>query len=358
MATVVIALAMVLGVRCAGEGEAGGASPTTTGARDTRAPATTTSTRQRRPRTTSSIAQPAAVVGRLPLGGRSGIGIPGGWAVAFGSAWVPQGHQGTVIRAAVSPRRKPVTITVDHSGQSLGPSPNAVAVSNNAVWVPAAGWLAVVAIDPATNRVQRTLAVGLEAYALAVTERSLWATDHESGRVVHVDLASGRVRKRVRVPGAQGVVATDSDAWVAGGDRVTRLADEGTRVVASIPVGAIPEQLVLGGGAVWVFNKGDLTVTKIDARTNKAVATIPVAVADPAAVTLAYGAGSLWVSDGAAGTLTRIPSQRGHAQAKTKIGARKGNAVYASGMLWLIGPAASGGGNEEVVEIDPKRLVR
>jgi hypothetical protein len=359
MASALLALAVVLGVGCTGEDAAGGASETTTGARQARVATTTTATAARTGTgTRSSLARTSAVVRRVPLGGRSAIGTPGGWVVAFGSAWVPQGDQGKVIRAAVSRRRMPVTITVDDSGQSLGPSPNAVAASGNTVWVPSAGRLAVVGIDPMDNQGHRTLPVGIEAYALAVTKRSLWATDDEGGRVVHVNLASGRVLKRVLVSGAQGVVATENDAWVAGGDQVTRLADEGTRVVARIPVGATPEQLVLGGGAVWVFNKGDLTVSKIDARTNKPLTTIPVEVDDPAAVTLAYGAGSLWLSDGAAGTLTRISRESGRVEATTKIGDQRGNAVYASGMLWLIGPAASGGGNEEVVQIDPRKLIR
>jgi YVTN family beta-propeller protein len=60
---------------------------------------------------------------------------------------------------------------------------------------------------------------------------------------------------------------------------------------ATIPVGRQPTTVVMGQGAVWVANKLDNSVSRIDPKTNRVVATIPVpdGVAD-----LAVGRAAVW----------------------------------------------------------------
>ena len=139
---------------------------------------------------------------------------------------------------------------------------------------------------------------------------------------------------------------------------VARIDAGSNRVVATIPVpcsascwsGPTPLPIAVASGAVWVRNEGIGTLSRIDPTTNTVVATLDVntfngrsgqdaiAVApsgiwlggisveaiDPASnrvvktidqpgITLAYGYGSLWVTD-TSGRILRIDPQRATAR--------------------------------------------
>jgi hypothetical protein len=65
------------------------------------------------------------------------------------------------------------------------------------------------------------------------------------------------------------------------------------RLVGEVGVGSEPTMIRAGYGAAWVLNKGDGTVTRIDARSHKVVATFtPDAVANA----LTLGAGGVWLA--------------------------------------------------------------
>jgi YVTN family beta-propeller protein len=60
-----------------------------------------------------------------------------------------------------------------------------------------------------------------------------------------------------------------------------------------IRVGDAPSALAVGGGAVWVANAGDGTVSRIDLEKRKVDATIRVGNAPSG---IAFGGGKVWVS--------------------------------------------------------------
>src|SRR5205823_4886888 len=63
------------------------------------------------------------------------------------------------------------------------------------------------------------------------------------------------------------------------------------RVSNDIAVGARPNEIVSGNGAVWVANLDDSTVSRIDEKTRRAVHAVPINV-EPTG--LAAGAGKIW----------------------------------------------------------------
>lgn len=119
------------------------------------------------------------------------------------------------------------------------------------------------------------------------------------------------------------------------------------RVIASVPVGREPTSVVTGFGAVWVLNKGDGTLTRIDARSRAVAATIQP---DVAANAIAVGAGGVWLvghPNGNAGTLEDATFERLDPASgaidrtfQTKTGAQ----VVAAGghALWTTGYIAPG----------------
>ena len=76
---------------------------------------------------------------------------------------------------------------------------------------------------------------------------------------------------------------------------VTRVNAHTNAVVETVKVGPRPGRIAVGEGGVWVLNRGDGSVTRIDPKTTKVVATIAV---DPAVAEgeIAAGEGSVWIS--------------------------------------------------------------
>src|SRR5215211_4797057 len=84
-------------------------------------------------------------------------------------------------------------------------------------------------------------------------------------------------------------------------------------VVGDVVIGSRPVAVAFGGGAVWVANADDSTVSRIDPQTRKVTKSVRVGtdVRD-----LTTGFGSIWVADGKGGTLTRIdPELKAHQKA-------------------------------------------
>ena len=136
------------------------------------------------------------------------------------------------------------------------------------------------------------------------------------------------------------------------------------RVVAEVPVGATPAAVAVGGGAVWVLNADDQTISRVDAET-KEVRTLAIG-ATP--TDLAAGAGGVWVGNGGklaraqfAGTtavaLTRLDARTGAVLANVPLpesGSARSNVAQnhialAAGSVWAIAPDFS------LARIDPAR---
>jgi YVTN family beta-propeller protein len=69
--------------------------------------------------------------------------------------------------------------------------------------------------------------------------------------------------------------------------------DPSASSIVTIPVGDGPEAVVVGAGAVWVANRLDGSVSRIDPQTNEVVETIEVGNAPSG---LAFADGQLWLT--------------------------------------------------------------
>lgn len=104
--------------------------------------------------------------------------------------------------------------------------------------------------------------------------------------VLAVILARGDPTPVVVAPNSLAVIDVDSN-----------------RVVGTVPVGIRPGSVAAGGGAIWVGNLDDRSLSRIDLVTRDRVANIPLP-ATPDAVT--FGAGAVWVVNGRLGMLYRV----------------------------------------------------
>ena len=154
--------------------------------------------------------------------------------------------------------------------------------------------------------------------------------------------------------GAEAVVAGEEALWVTSGKSgtLTRVNPHNNEVVEIIKVGTNPGRLAVGEGGVWTLNRGDASgngagvasVSRVDPKTNKVVATIPIG--DVGAVAeIAAGEGSVWIS--APGVpITRIDPRTNRAVQRF-TGEGGGAILVAHGSLWVAA------GAQKMLRIDP-----
>jgi YVTN family beta-propeller protein len=138
---------------------------------------------------------------------------------------------------------------------------------------------------------------------LAVSARALWVASGADDRVLRLDPATGRIVAEIpiaavphaRLASPYGIAAGDGAVWVTNAlaDTVSRIDPRLNAVTATISVGRRPTRLVVGEGAVWVLNAGDGTVSKIDPSRSTVTATIRLG-GDLTGISA--GVGGVWVT--------------------------------------------------------------
>ena len=99
------------------------------------------------------------------------------------------------------------------------------------------------------------------------------------------------------VPGAPDWIAIDESVWISNFPKntVARLDPKTNKVIAMIPVGNKPcSGLATGFGSLWVPLCGDQALVRVDLKEGKVTATIPIGIAHSEGG-LAQGAGSIWL---------------------------------------------------------------
>ena len=145
-----------------------------------------------------------------------------------------------------------------------------------------------------------------------------------------------------------GITADESAAWVTDFDAsmVYRIDSKTLRVVAQIPVGLNPEEIFSTPDAVWVANHRDGTVSRIDPHSNRVAATIKIGPTGPSGPQwVAVGLGSVWVSVPSIDSVVRIDAQSNSILA-TIVGAHGGIAV-SNDVVWVVQ-------EHSAARIDPK----
>jgi YVTN family beta-propeller protein len=266
-----------------------------------------------------------------PATGRFISAVPLGQSptlVAFGNgdAWVVN-ERGRIVSRIDGAKRR----VVDNIS---APAPvSGLAAAGGSIWIASSGDGRIRRIDPAYNRLDNRSTRSCEGCGAQLTAGSgaLWTTDDFDtlARIAPRTGASMRAPAGL-VRGAHGVAADEAGVWVAGdgvtridprtllpegvpiptgrvqaiavgahavwaavGNRVVEINPDDNSVEASVTVGSNPSSIAVGGGAVWVANSSDGTISRIDPAKAVVVDTIHVG---PSPVGLAFGGGKLWVS--------------------------------------------------------------
>jgi DNA-binding SARP family transcriptional activator/ABC-type branched-subunit amino acid transport system substrate-binding protein/DNA-binding beta-propeller fold protein YncE len=171
------------------------------------------------------------------------------------------------------------------------------------------------ALDPESGDVVARVPLGTAPSALAVGEGSVWVVDADDRTVSQIDATTRTLVRTFSTSGTPTDVAVGAGSvWVGNAPSegnllptsITRLDAETGLVVDTIDLGARPrghlfavlagfsrQHIAAAEDAVWVINP-DLTVSRIDPRTNRIVARI----GDVRAENIAVGEGQVWLTEG------------------------------------------------------------
>jgi virginiamycin B lyase len=139
------------------------------------------------------------------------------------------------------------------------------------------------------------------------------------------------------IPGVPDWQAIDEHVWVSNSPRgtVTRIDPNANVIVDTITVGKNPcSGLAAGFGSLWVPNCGDPSVSRVDLKTGKVVATLPLTIGNSEGG-LAVGAGSVWLMLDAKGTLARIDPDTNKVVAQIAVPTGSFAVAFGEGAVWI-----------------------
>jgi YVTN family beta-propeller protein len=167
-----------------------------------------------------------------------------------------------------------------------------------------------------------------------------------SARPGPTDAVPGKRRRTLRAAlGAVAILVAGAFALIglSGGDEGPRrtIAANGAgaldpvtgRVLASVDVGSDPAGIASGAGRIWVTNGAEGTVTRIDAGDGHVDQTLTVG-SSPAGI--AAGAGAIWVANALDGSVSRIDPRAGQVVQTIRVGRRPVALTVGAGAVWVV----------------------
>jgi YVTN family beta-propeller protein len=167
-------------------------------------------------------------------------------AVGHGAVWVATVTDRTVFRLDAEAR--------DPERLSSG---TAVALGEDLVWV--ADGRRLRGFDPETRTVRRRVELRFAITQLAVGEDGIvWATHQGNDAVSYYDPDGGSSALEDIANEPTGIAVGEGAVWVADalGRSLLRIGAESRRVERTIPLGSLPQAVVVADGRVWVTTGG------------------------------------------------------------------------------------------------------
>jgi streptogramin lyase len=254
----------------------------------------------------------------IVVAGSAAAGAQGSPSVASGR--IPEAH---AVRACAAAGPYWPTMTLALQGRTA--------------WIVCKEQARLVRLRLPGGRQTATVALGGEVIAVAVGLGSVWALDTGS-TLYRLDPAKGRIEKRIQLgaAAAYNVWIGGGAVWVADdqGAAILRVSPSSNKVVARIPVGDGPADMVFRGAQAWVVTHRDNTVFRIDTASNEATRLGTVGGNNAAAERLALLGDGLWIT-GRGVSLVEIDPASGATRRTVDIGGTGIDVVSAAGALWV-----------------------
>jgi len=229
--------------------------------------------------------------------------------------------------------REPGVVTIP-----TGINPAGIAIGGGYLWVANSGEGTVSKIDLRTDRPVARIRVGDPAGLVGCESGSIHQTPHGDFRIRNCDLPKA-------------VAFGGGSVWAGKGDTkdLVRIDPRTGRILATVPLGVEAWYIYPTDLGIWVSDWRTDTVVRVDPATDRVVATIPDLPYGPTGMALAPG--GLWVADSRASVVTRIDPATGRVVATVPVGPTPLPVVYAFGSVWV---RNMNEGNGTVSRIDPE----
>src|SRR5215217_1727759 len=135
---------------------------------------------------------------------------------------------------------------------------------------------------------------------IGVGEGAVWVVTAEDAEktLTRLNAESGAVEAKISLPSSgAGVTVAYGSIWVTSpaNSELYRIDPKTNALVSTTKLRQTPKYLISGADSIWVLNRGDGTVQRVNGRTAEVTATIaPTKGATKG--DLAYGGGYVWLS--------------------------------------------------------------
>jgi YVTN family beta-propeller protein len=236
------------------------------------------------------------VVARVPVGRR-----PASVVQFAGAMWVANQNSDNVMR--IDPATNKVTATV-----AVGKTPNHMASGFGSVWVTSSDGT-VSRIDPTSNAVTTVSAVGQDPMGIVTTAAGVFVTDPDGHAVKRIDPVTNTVVQTLATGvRASHLIADGTTLWATDLDTrsVVQIATgEDARIVRRIEkVFTLPGRLLRVGPDLWVTDSKRDEIVAFDVSTGNPK---PRRLPSPAwPLAMVEGGGAIWVAAFDGGVILRL----------------------------------------------------
>ena len=278
---------------------------------------------------------------------------PSAVSVGARAVWVASRDDGTIWRVdpatnrvalKVSAHGKPTEVAVDATRAIVSNGPQDANVT--VIDAPTGREESVISLVPGTG--------GFGSAHVATGRSGLWVATADR-RVGRLDLLFGKIRNPVFLPPPRtehgdayftSIAVSDDSAWVTGDlndPTLWRIDAKTGKLKATIPLPSAPKDVAVGAGAVWLTSQLDDTVSRVDIATNTITNTI---AAGRGAAGLAVGAGSVWVANAIDGTVSRIDPETLEVTDTIEVGGSPEDVAVSKDGAWVATHEIANAGGE------------
>lgn len=240
----------------------------------------------------------------------------------------------------------------------VGAGPGYATFAFGQIWVGNHNDDTVVAIDPETNEIAKTVEVPGEPTGISSGFGSMWTfTPIGGGKIQRIDPEAEKVEAVIELdaPGGSlgGLVKAAGAMWFAGEDRWLLSVDPRTnraKKMLRLPAGDVPcpGRLAPAAGALWMaYECGSDRILRIDPRRGRITATIRLKN-DFANWVTSRGRRVWALTQG--GSVLEVDTKRSRIARKGQVADAGERMVYGEGALWVRSRAS------QLVSVDPKTL--
>ncbi len=138
------------------------------------------------------------------------------------------------------------------------------------------------------------------------------------------------------------LVADGNDIWVSNIDTVQKLSIINSKPILNVAVPTACGAPVIGFGSLWVASCKDKSIYRINRLTGEIIAKIPCTISDAnGEISLASGAGSVWILSDSMGVLTRINPNTNKIEKKIEVKPKSYCAVFGYNSVWITNTGTS-----------------